>query len=147
MHTIPALKNALGLATANQVRNRIEAIRDLLEPHMRRGPNNQILVTDEGLAWLRRLQALHDSGLTMEEASEVIRENAIEHGTAARSVSPTTALNQVPTPERDALIRALREEIDYLRRLVADLQTQLSSADRPSPSAWWESLRGEIDAT
>ena len=67
MYTINDLRRKLGLSTINQVRNRIDAIKDLLIDHLRRGPNNQILLTDAGLALLRRLQDLYDSGLTISE--------------------------------------------------------------------------------
>ena len=47
MHTISSLRKTLGLATTNQVRNRIDSIRDVLAPHLRRGPNNQLLISDD----------------------------------------------------------------------------------------------------
>ena len=73
MYTINDLRKLLGLSTANQVRNRIEAVKDLIAAELRRGPNNQILVTDAGLSVLRRLQELYDSGLTITQASDVLR--------------------------------------------------------------------------
>jgi hypothetical protein len=76
MNTISDLRKALGLSTTNQVRNRIEAIKDILSEYLRRGPNNQILITDDGVALLRRLQDLYDSGLTITEASDVLHSNA-----------------------------------------------------------------------
>ena len=94
MNTISDLRKALGLATDNQVRNRIEAIKDLLYSHLRRGPNNQILVADSGLTLLRQLQDLHDSGLTMTEASSVMRTNANISKVEHIAVSPGFTKNQ-----------------------------------------------------
>jgi len=145
MHTINSLKNALGLATTNQVRNRIEAIRDVLEGHIRRGPNNQILLSDEGVEWLRRLQELHDSGLRMEEASGVIRSNAQRVGIGAPRLSRNSGQKPMDPGDRDALIEALRDEIGYLRRLIGDLEARLQTTEPPQAPAWWESLKGEID--
>jgi len=118
MHTIPNLRKALGLTTANQVRNRIEAIKDLLAGDLRRGPNNQILVSDAGLDLLRRLQELYDSGLTLTEASEILRASTY-----------------------------IKEEIAFLRERVAYLESRLAervSEDR-APT-WWEGLREDVDA-
>jgi len=148
MHTIPNLRKALGLTTANQVRNRIEAIKDLLAGDLRRGPNNQILVSDGGLELLRRLQELYDSGLTLTEASEVLRASSVDSMSLENRVSPGSVQNRILPDERDGVIAALREEIAYLRERVAYLESCL--AERRSAggsSGWWESLKGDLDVT
>jgi len=149
MHTITSLRKALVLSTTNQVRNRIEAVRDLLEPHLRRGPNNQILVTDEGLALLRRLQELYDSGLRMTEASDVLRATSLPHSTAAVTVSSGLPRNEaIPRSGEQPLVGALRDEVLFLRTRLADLESRLvSSEPGPDPiaSPWWTSLREDVD--
>jgi len=146
MHTILNLRKALGLATVNQVRNRIEAIKDLLAGELRRGPNNQILVSDAGLRLLQRLQELYDSGLTLAEASEILRANADQNlYTENRGLSRSTQDRMTPDG-RDRLIAALQEEIAFLRERIAYLESRLAArppSDR-SP-AWWEYLREDID--
>ena len=88
MHTISMLRRTLGLSSDNQVRNRMERIKDLLSEHIRRGPNNQIFLTDPGLDLIKQFQELHDTGLTLAEASQVIRATSELRTTAPYSVSP-----------------------------------------------------------
>ena len=146
MNTISDLRKALGLATDNQVRNRIEAIKDLLYPHLRRGPNNQILVADTGLTLLRQLQDLHDSGLTMAEASSIVRTSADLSALDDATVSSRLASNQTKQAERDNLIAQMREEIEFLRSRVAYLEERQAAGEGVEGARrWWERLRGEID--
>lgn len=148
MHSINTLRKELGLATTNQVRNRIEAIKDLLHPHTRRGPNNQILLTDEGLDLLRRLQELYDSGLTISEASGVMRADSLSKPHTKIPVSsglPSYGAKPPKTPERQILgndIATLREAILSLESLV---RSQAASPTQPA-EPWWAALREEIDA-
>ena len=88
MHTISSLRKTLGLATTNQVRNRIDSIRDVLAPHLRRGPNNQLLVADEGVALLRQLQ----------EAIELREDLALAAFAASTAVIATTKDRTPATP-------------------------------------------------
>ena len=148
MHSISSLRQSLGLTSANQVRNRIEAIKDLLIAHIRRGPNNQILLTDPGAELLRRLQELHDSGLTMTEASDILRASLYRKDATEKSVSQRIAENAAKPDETAPLLAALREDLAFLRQRVADLEQRL----RPQAEAghdtapWWVFLREEIDA-
>ncbi len=149
MYTINDVKKLLGLSTSNQARNRIEAIKDLLAGEMRRGPNNQILLTDAGLRLLRRLQDLYDSGLTITQASEVMRSNSDYNNYQDKGVSPGFITNQTNAGAPEQLIAALRDEIMFLRTRVAFLEEQLRthSARTPAEHAWWDDLREETDGT
>jgi hypothetical protein len=145
MHTINDLRKLLGLTTTNQVRNRIEAIKDVLPDHLRRGPNNQILITEGGVELLRRLQNLYDSGLTITEASEVIRSSSLTDSSLENKTSSGFVQKHVNVEERDELIAALKEEIAFLRERVAFLEQrkeQRPKADRKRE--WWEKLREEV---
>lgn len=145
MHTINDLRKLLGLTTTNQVRNRIEAIKDVLSDHLRRGPNNQILITEGGVELLRRLQNLYDSGLTITEASEVIRSNSLIESSLENKTSSSFVQKQVNAKERGELIAALKEEIAFLRERVAFLEQrkeQRQEADKKRE--WWEKLREEL---
>ncbi|MEW5826153.1 MAG: hypothetical protein AB1778_04920 [Candidatus Bipolaricaulota bacterium] len=153
MHTISSLRKALGLTTTHQVRNRIDAVRDLLEPFLRRGPNNQILVADDGLALLRSLQELLDSGLRLTEASQVLQSKSLFHVTPAVSVSSTSRLNQ-SMPDETVLraLRALQEDVGQLRSRVAALERAAlppaSSSRVPAEGAaarWWTRLQEDVD--
>ena len=148
MHSISSLRQSLGLTSANQVRNRIDAIKDLLIAHIRRGPNNQILLTDAGAELLRRLQELHDGGLTMTEASEILRASIYKKETTEKAVSRRIPLSDTKPDQTAPLIAALREELAYLRQRVADLEQRLRSEAEAGhePAPWWTFLREEIDA-
>jgi len=147
MHTIASLRRALGLQTTNQVRNRIDAVKDVLSDHLRRGPNNQILLTDEGLETLRQLQELYDSGLTMTEASEVLREKDYSKRRVEHAVSPRLASNGTKPDETAGLVSQLRDEIAFLRERVSFLESKAPSEGRLTGEEpeWWERLRGDVD--
>jgi len=149
MHSITTLRVELGLTTTNQVRNRIEAVKDLLNDQIRRGPNNQILLTDEGLDLLRRLQELYDSGLTISEASGVMRTER-----ASKDYNPPSGSRRLVSfdakPDEAARVSSLlREEIAGLRQSITSLEkivrTQ-SMSPAPGSEPWWIALREEIDA-
>jgi hypothetical protein len=146
MHTISSLRKALGLTTTNQVRNRIEAVRDVLGPHLRRGPNNQILLSDDGLTLLRQLQELYDSGLTMTEASGVMRSKALSMPYIADDVSPGLVRDR--TVPGEGPVRILQDEVRFLRGRLAELEGILASASPPSvptDTPWWAPLREDLD--
>ena len=145
MNTISDLRKVLGLSTTNQVRNRIEAIKDILSEYLRRGPNNQILITDDGVALLRRLQELYDNGLTMTEASEVLRSNTNKKPSLSNTIPPGFVSNRMNAGSDGALIAALKEEIAFLRERVAFLEEERHGrGDRTRPPAWWEGLREDL---
>ena len=87
MHTISMLRRTLGLSSDNQVRNRMERIKNLLAEHIRRGPNNQIFLTEPGLEMMRQFQELCDTGLTLAEASQVLHVSPYKQASLPISVS------------------------------------------------------------
>ncbi len=126
-------------------------MRDVLEPHLRRGPNNQILLTDEGLAVLRQLQELYDSGLRMNEASDVLRASSVSLPISRGRASPSFVQHQaMPDGSHAAAVRALEDEVAFLRTRLVALEAQLSRspfgvADHELPSPWWAALREDLD--
>lgn len=152
MHTISTLRRTLGLSTDNQVRNRIERIKDILSEHMRRGPNNQIFVTDAGLELLKRFQELYDSGLTLTEASYVLRADGMKTEQAMKTVSSRLASNDTKPTEADAQAH-LREEIAFLRSQLSLLRQRMQEApgtERPGTASgdpWWTRLWEDADVS
>jgi hypothetical protein len=153
MHTISMLRRALGLSTDNQVRNRMERIKDLLAEHIRRGPNNQIFLTDPGLEIMKQFQELHDTGLTLAEASTVLRTTAYSKANSDIAVSSRSVLNDSkPNQATSELASALLAEITLIRTQITALQERLpQSLNHEVPPAdaqpWWTYLREDIDAT
>ena len=144
MYTVRELVSVLGLSTENQVRNRIEAIRDLLLPHLRRGPNNQLLLTEEALRLLRDLQALCETGHTLKEASNILRFNVESNQVSYNGPSNETYRNRVK-PEEDgeagwrALLAHLAAEVRDLAERVRVLEARVLAQE--SQMTWWERWR------
>lgn len=153
MHTISMLRRTLGLSSDNQVRNRMERIKDLLVEHIRRGPNNQIFLTEPGLELMRQFQELHDTGLTLAGASQVLRASADRFSSSHIPVSSGSGLNEnKPNETVSELTSGLIEEMAQIRMHLTALQKQLlPSRDNENPSAdlrpWWTYLREDIDVT
>jgi len=153
MHTISMLRRALGLSSDNQVRNRMERIKDLLAEHIRRGPNNQIFLTEPGLEIMRQFQELYDTGLTLAEASTVVRTTSYKYDTSALAVSSRSASNEPkPSQPTSDMTSDLLEEMVLIRTQLAKLQAQRpSSINNPAAPAevqpWWTYLREDIDVT
>ena len=154
MHTISMLRRTLGLSSDNQVRNRIERIRDLLSEYIRRGPNNQIFLTDPGLDLMKQLQELYDTGLTLSEASDVLRANSDVLGhspTAALSSYGPNDMKQGQTASE--LASALQDELTLIRKHIAALEKRLPSPTDDAETSsvdiqpWWSYLREDIDVT
>ena len=153
MHTISMLRRTLGLSSNNQVRNRIERIRDLLSEYIRRGPNNQIFLTDPGLDLMKQLQELYDTGLTLSEASGVLRTSSDIKGTSPDTVSSSYGSNDMkPHQTASELTSALQNELALIRKHIAALEEQLPSTTdgeitSPDVQPWWSHLREDIDVT
>ena len=146
MYTISDLRKLLGLETANQVRNRISAIRGILSSCLRHGPNNQILITNEGLGLLRQLQELYDTGLTLHEASDVIRHSMGVNALTADHVAGRSAQNPVNREQQNQLVAILRDEIAFLRKRVALLEEgNLAPSKSEQGHEWWEEVKQEMD--
>ena len=144
MHTVPELVLLLGLSTANQVRNRIEAVRDLLLGSLRRGPNNQIVLSDEGLGLLRDLQALCETGHTLTEAGNILRYRLEKNDDNLVGVSPSLVRYGAKPHEAEpggwqALVEHLAAEVRELAGRVAALEA--AARREPPAAAWWERWR------
>lgn len=153
MHTISMLRRSLGLTSDNQVRNRIERIKDLLSEYVRRGPNNQIFLTDPGLDLMKQLQELYDTGLTLAEASNVLRATSGLDASLPSAVSSGYRSNAIkPDQTGSELVSALHDELAQIREHIAALENQLSSATDGDASSsdvqpWWSYLREDVDVT
>jgi len=147
------LRRSLGLSSDNQVRNRIERIKDLLSEHIRRGPNNQIFLTGPGLDLMKQLQELYDTGLTLAEASQVLRANADSNNRSSFPVSSTQRSNATkPDQAISELASALRDELTQIRKHITALEKRLplpadseTSSDDVQP--WWSYLREDVNVT
>ncbi len=144
MYTVRELASLLGMTTENQVRNRIEAIRDLLLPYLRRGPNNQLLLTEEGLSLLRDLQALCETGHTLKEAGNILRfrselNSEKMHKAQAKTEPNAEKRNETEDEGWKTLVEHLAAEVRDLAERVRVLEARLQAQTRQA--AWWETWR------
>jgi len=117
MKSVRQIKDILGLDTIHQARNRIKAVEEVIQPYMKRGENNEILVGEEGISVLSRLQDLYESGLLLSEAAEVIKsDNSSEKGEEDDMDSYTSTINR--NKPDTAMIDYLMEEVSFQRDLI-----------------------------
>ena len=135
LYTVPELVKILGLSTENQVRNRIEAIRDLLAGDIRRGPNNQILISEQGLSLLRSLQALCETGHTLKQASNILRYQAEREEESFAEEPDDTERKREKQDETGwrALVEHLAAQVRSLEQRLAALEARRPREERP----WW----------
>ncbi len=140
MKTVRQLKNILNLNTIHQARNRIKAVKEILDPYIKRGENNEILVADEGVSILTKLQDLYESGLLLSEAAEVIRsEYSSNEPTKYDTDSYTTTLSQSKPGSRSQLVDILLNEIKFQRDLIRSLSGEGTKSEQKAKKEelWW----------
>ncbi len=136
MYTIAQIVELLGLSSENQARNRIEAIRDLLTGALRRGRNNQLLVTEGGMELLRALHALCESGHTLKEAGDLLRYKADHNDTMLASHKHHTGSSRTEQGGWEVLIDHLRHQLRSLEARVAALEHRVAVGTGSLP--WWQ---------
>lgn len=115
MQTIKSLTDILDLDTVYQTRNRINAIHDILEDHIKRGDNNQLLINATGVEMLKRLQDMYESGLLLSEAADVVRSEYPLEG-KERNGGELSGSEKIHTKAKeDEFYEHLMEEIEFLR--------------------------------
>lgn len=133
MHSINDLQDILGY-TSDQLRLRLEKLKPNLSETVRRGENNKILVTDNGLEILRRAKQLEESNIPLNEIPNRLEE---EMNQSEESVSANiTETDQNLVEEKDkrikdlqARIKELKEDKRYWRNHAEELQQKLLTGE------------------
>lgn len=141
MKSVRQIKDILGLDTIHQARNRIKAVEEVIQPYMKRGENNEILVGEEGVSILSRLQDLYESGLLLSEAAEVIRSDSSSDEEKEISTESYSSKKDQVKPETN-LLKYLEEEISFQRQLILEMsgegsKTQSPEAGGEEEDKWW----------
>ena len=145
MKSVRQLKDILGLNTIHQTRNRIKAVQDVIQPYVKRGENNEILVGEEGVTILTKLQDLYESGLLLSEAAEVVRSDYLpeEEGEDSTDSYGSVSFQTKPKSKVD-LIDYLLEELEFQRELILNLAGSEAKAgiagedaDVEAGDKWW----------
>lgn len=148
MQTIKQLCDTLGLDTVHQARNRVKEIEDMIDDHLKRGENNQLLITEEGVEILKTLQDLYESGLLLSEAANVLRSDLDlgdqqEKHTSSEPYGTVSDSTKRCQDQQTDLIKHLQEEIQFLRRLLGQNKSMTenksspSSSEEPLDKKWW----------
>jgi len=114
--TLPELEKMLGLKY-NELRSRLNAIRDILDSMqaIRRGPHNQIILTDNGVALLQRLHELIKEGRTIRQASEELRRELDLTKEREPALRKEVRLVQIRLNELEKRLNELERQVDLLR--------------------------------
>lgn len=141
MKSVRQIKDILGLDTVHQARNRIKAIEEVIQPYMKRGENNEILVGQEGVTILSRLQDLYESGLLLSEAAEVIRSDSSPDEVKEIDTDSFTSEKDHKKPKTD-LLDYLMEEVSFQRELILALAGEEKDTAKPEMDLedgdeWW----------
>jgi len=144
MKSVRQLKEVLGLNTIHQTRNRIKAVEEVIQPYVKRGENNEILVGEEGVTILTKLQDLYESGLLLSEAAEVVRSDYLpEEDDDYDTDSYSTVSIKTKPKSRIDLIDYLMEELEFQRELLLNLSGSEKEAGfdkdkgNKNEDKWW----------
>lgn len=109
-YDLDEIRQALGLVSIPAARDRVKVMRSVLEQKgwLRRGRNNELLVTAEGLQVLKRLEEIHQTGVPLREAVKRVME---ELGIARDEVA------------------ALKAKVEELRRRLNGLEPRLAELE------------------
>jgi len=140
MYTIKELADHVGLSTS-QVRRRLRACDGLVEK--RRGTDNRILVSHNGLEVLKQLENHRKTGMTTEQAVEKIK-SELEKDSEKPEDGPDKARE---TTEKLVAIKAenrrLKEENSFLKNQIEKKDTQIQQLlpavqekEKPEASPW-----------
>jgi hypothetical protein len=119
MFTVNDLASRFGMHPKS-VRERLNALGPLVEPHLTRGRNNAILMNDAGLAIFDRLIQLERDGYPTTTAVQVIQNDGLIQQQTSRQLDS----NGTPTE----LVVELRARIEEQAKMIAYLQAKLDEA-------------------
>ena len=133
MHSINELQDILGY-TSDQLRLRIEKLKPILAETVRRGENNKILVTNNGLEILRRAKQLEESNMTLSDIPDKLEKEMDQNQESVSTKSTETDRNLVEEKDKrikdlQARIEELKEDKQYWRNHAEELQQKLLTGE------------------
>lgn len=133
MYSINELEGILGY-TSDQIRLRLEKLKPILTETVRRGKNNKILVTDNGLEILKRAKQLEERDIPLNEIREKLENEMDQSEEQASAKSTETDQNLVEEKNKriedlQDRIEELREDKRYWRNQAEELQQKLIAGE------------------
>lgn len=136
MMNVQDLANRYGLHP-KRVRERLAELGSLVDPHLVRGRQNAILITDAALAIFDRLVQLEKEGYSIPTAVQVMQKEALVqqptnghlNGDGAATDGSTPEVQEIVT-QQNVTIQHLQKEVEWLRKMVETKDQQLSEKDQ-----------------
>ena len=133
MHSINDLQDILGY-TSDQLRLRIEKLKPILTESVRRGENNKILVTNNGLEILRRAKQLEESNIPLNEIPDKLEDEMDQNEESVSAKSTETGQNLLEEKNKriedlQAMIEELKADKQYWRDHAEELQQKLLTGE------------------
>lgn len=120
MATLDDIAKNLGLSK-HAVRLRIDALNGILDPHISRGAKNKLILTDEALVVLRRLEELHHTEkLPIRQAAARVRGELEEKS----DTEPDLSL-AIKAEYLQKVVDVLLQDRDYWREVALTVQAAL----------------------
>jgi hypothetical protein len=124
MATLDDIAKDLGLSK-QAVRLRIDALNGIIDSHISRGAKNKLILTDEALVVLRRLEELHHTEkLPIRQAAARVRGELEGPGDTEKDRSEDLSL-EIQVEYLQKIVDALRQDRDYWREVALTAQTVL----------------------
>ena len=124
MATLDDIAKDLGLSK-QAVRLRIDALNGIIDSHISRGAKNKLILTDEALVVLRRLEELHHTEkLPIRQAAARVRGELEGQSDTEKDRSEDLSL-EIQTEYLQKIVDALRQDRDYWREVALTAQTVL----------------------
>ena len=154
MLTLKQAAKTLGM-TPRQLRRRIEATRPVVAPYIRRGEKNRLLLDYGAIEILRAVEERRANGATLREATREIADSIRGNHRGELGYRQGANSDELPKElpkgdpwkllldEKDARIRALEDEVAFLRRRIEELTAR---ALPPPRRRWWWPFRQRASA-
>ena len=124
MATLDDIAKNLGLSK-QAVRLRIDALNGILDSHISRGAKNKLILTDEALVVLRRLEELHHTEkLPIRQAAARVRGELEEQSDTEKDRSEDLSL-AIKAEYLQQVVEVLRQDRDYWREIALTVQAAL----------------------
>ncbi len=125
MVTLDEIAKKLGLSK-RAVRQRIDALRGILDPHISRGAKNKLIFSEEALGVLSRLEELHHTErIPIRQAAARVRGELENTRIAAKQNKEDDFALEIQVEYLQQIVEVLRRDRDYWRDVALTVQAVL----------------------
>jgi len=125
MATLDDIAKNLGLSK-HAVRLRLDALNGILDSHISRGAKNKLILTDEALVVLRRLEELHHTEkLPIRQAAARVRGELEEKSDTEKDRSESDLSLAIKAEYLQKVVDVLLQDRDYWREVALTVQAAL----------------------